>query len=125
MRLFLFCFSLCIIACHAGSGQRTRSLSGTYAKASESEYSRAYDTLEITAYTDGGSIYVLAERNSYTELRGGKQLRAGQKHFQETAVFNPSTGELQGLVSGRLFIFSPEKSSLLAGAGVYQKIDEK
>jgi hypothetical protein len=125
MRLFLFGLSMCIVACHAGSGQRTPSLAGRYVKVSQGEYSRAYDTLDVTAYADGGNIYVLAERNSYTVLRDGKPVRAGQKHFLETAVFNPATGQLQGLVSGRLFVFSPQKGTLLAGAGVYQKINER
>ena len=124
MRHFLFGFTLCLIACRSGSGQRSAGVSGTYVKTSESQYSKAYDTLEVTSYAGSGNIYVLIERNGYTVLRGGQPAVTGQKHFIETAVFNPTTGQLQGLSTGRLLVFSPEKGALLAGAGIYQKIKE-
>jgi hypothetical protein len=125
MKNLLFGFAVCLTACHPGSGQKTASLVGTYVKVSESEYSKAHDTLEVTSYAGGGNIYVLSERNGYTVLREGQPTTSGHKQYRETAVFNPSTGQLQGLASGRLLVFSPEKGALLAGAGVYQKINEK
>jgi hypothetical protein len=121
---FLGCL-FCLLSCHPGSGPRSAGLPGTYVKASETPYSKARDTLEVTPYAGGENIYVLADRTGYTTLRDGQPTGTGQKHFVETAVFNPITGQIQGLISGRLLVFSSEKKCLLAGAGVYQKIDEK
>jgi hypothetical protein len=125
MKNLLFGFALCLTACHPGSGQKTASLAGTYVKVSESEYSKAHDTLEVTSYAGGGNIYVLVERTSYEVLRNGQLTGTGQRQKVETAVFNPSTGQLLGLASGRMLVFSTEKGTLLAGAGVYQKITER
>jgi len=95
---------------------------GAYVKQSESDYSKAYDTLRISVYDEVGNTYLVAQRTGYQLIQNGRLQPKQYKSDKEVAVYDEGTNQLQGMNSGRLFIFSPEHGTLLAGPAQYTKI---
>jgi hypothetical protein len=120
--LFLFFVSL-LSGCHAGTGGTIGDfIPGTYVKQSESEYSKAYDTLRISVYDPAANTYLLLQHTGYQVIKDGRLQPKQYKNNREIAVYDESTHQLQGMNSGRLLVFSPEHGTVLMGSAEFVKL---
>ena len=112
-----------LAACHSAAPVNVRELiPGVYVKQSESEFSKAYDTLRISVYDEIGNTYLVLQHTGYQLIQNGRLQPKQYKSDKEVAVYDEGTHQLQGMNSGRLLLFSPEHGTLLVGSAQYEKI---
>jgi hypothetical protein len=117
------CACWLLVACKAHVAYSVRnSFPGVYVKQSESDYSKAYDTLRISVYDETGNTYLILQHTGYQLIKDGKLQPKLYKSGKEIAVYDETTHLLQGMDSGKLLVFSPENQTLLVGSSEYKKI---
>jgi hypothetical protein len=123
MKPFYFMLS-CLVAGCSFSGKRSIRdfIPGVYTRQSESEFSKAYDTLRIGVYDPAANTYVVSQYTGYQLIKDGRLQPKLYKNEREIAVYDETTHQLQELNSGRLLVFSPENGTVLAASAEYQKI---
>lgn len=122
-RLLIAIGWFCLVACQS-TGSNIRSfIPGTYAKFSEGEFSKAWDTIRISLYDAHSNTYVVLRHTGFQRIVEGKIQPKEYKKEQLRAVFDPSNGQMQDLKSGKLFVFSPDKGTVLMGSAEYRKVD--
>ncbi len=123
MKTLLFFFGCGLVACHLpGKGSLRDFIPGIYTRQSESEYSKAYDTLRISVYDETGNTYLVLDHTGYQLIKEGRLQPKLYKNEREIAVYDETTHQLQELNSGRWLVFSPENGTVLAGSAEYKKI---
>lgn len=108
-------------ACHNESDTIRAFIPGSYAKEAKSEYSIAFDTLNITPLA--GNAFLIEKSTGYQPIRNGKTLNKRFKKQKQTGVYDPQKQVMNETTSGRLFIFNPDKQVLLIGSAEYHKIN--
>ncbi len=98
------------------------SMPGLYTRQSEGEFSKAIDTLAITANDTKAGTYVIIRKTSFNRIIKGKIQLPEYKTEKMLAVYNEKSQQLQDMKTGRLFSFNVEKKELLFGTEAYQKI---
>jgi len=123
MKRLAFFVIIGIGACHGSSSGSIRDfIPGAYVKLSESEYSKAYDTLRISVYDGPGNTYLMLQHTGFQLIKEGRLQPKQYKTDKEVAVYDETTHQLQGMTSGRLLVFSPTTQTLLMGTTEYQKL---
>ena len=95
---------------------------GTYVKYAEGKFSKAWDTLRINIYDKSNMTYVIEQHTGYQRLVKGLFQAKEFKLNKYVAVFDLSTHQLHDSKKGKVFTFSPDKGTVLVGAGEYNKI---
>lgn len=112
-----------LAACSGSQEGIPEFIPGTYAKFTEGEFSKAWDTLRISLYDAKSNTYVVLRHTGYQTVREGKIQPKQYKREQLRTVYDPSNGQMQDLKSGKLFVFSVEKRTVLMGSAEYQKVE--
>lgn len=95
---------------------------GTYVKFGESEYSKAWDTLEISSFNDITKTYSIDHRVGFQSIIDGRLQPKDFTAEKYIVVLNPTTFQLQEPTTGKLFTFSTEHQSLLVNSAEYKKL---
>lgn len=95
---------------------------GVYVAPIRTEYSKGEDTLLIGVFDDRVNTYVIFKHSGYQRIKEGIIQPKQYAREKWMAVYDESSNVLQELKSGRLFIFSPQKHSLLLGTAEYKKV---
>jgi hypothetical protein len=98
------------------------SMPGLYTRQSESEFSKAIDTLTITANDAKAGTYLIIRKTAFNRIVEGKMQPPEYKTEKMLAVYNEKSQQLQDMKTGRLFSFNVEKKELLFGTEAYKKI---
>jgi hypothetical protein len=96
---------------------------GTYVKFSQSEYSKAWDTLRISMYDATQETYGIRQHTGYQRIVKGKLQPKAYKSSKAVTVYDPSTHQLQDLKTGKWYTFSQDNGTLVAGSAEYTKIN--
>ena len=122
MKYLLFALLLISGSCKNAGDEVKDFIPGTYVKYAEGKFSKAWDTLRISAYEELNKTYVVEQHTGYQRLVKGVLQPKEFKLNKYVAVFEPSTHQLRDTKKGKVFTFSPEKGTVLLGAGEYNKI---
>jgi hypothetical protein len=95
---------------------------GVYVKFGESEYSKAWDTLEISEFNEVTNTYSIDHRVGFQSIIDGRLQPKDFTSERYVAVLNPTTFQLQDPSNGKLFTFSLEYQSLLVNSAEYKKV---
>lgn len=96
---------------------------GTYVKFSESDYSKAWDTLRISAYEADQGTYVIQQHVGFQRIVAAKLQPKEYKSSTSMTVFDESTHQLQDMKTGKFYTFFPDKGTVLAGSAEYAKMN--
>jgi len=119
--LILMLAIISLTACHNESDSIKAFIPGCYAKEAKSEYSIAFDTLNITPLA--GNAFLIEQSTSFQLIRNGKRLSKRSKKQKQTGVYDPQKQLMNETTNGRLFIFDPNNQVLLIGTAQYRKIN--
>ena len=98
-------------------------ITGTYVRQAEGEYSKAMDTLIVTPYNVKAGTFIVMRRTGFHRIKDGRfQPKESKKKFMIT-VWNEETHQLQELKEGKLYTFPADGKEVLAGAAKYRKIE--
>jgi hypothetical protein len=97
-------------------------ISGTYVRQAESEYSKAMDTLIVTPYDVKAGTFIIIRRTGFHRIINGKIQPREHKQERMITVWDEETHQLQELKEGKLFTFPATGTELLAGTAKYLKI---
>lgn len=121
----LFFMAVLITAC--GGNQEVvntkSSISGSYVRQAESEYSKAMDTLIITPYDANAGTFIILRRTGFHRIKDGKLQPQEKKQERMVSVWDEDTHQLQELKEGKLYTFPAGGRELLAGTAKYKKIE--
>ena len=123
MKKIIPCVAFAFLSCHHQPDNTVRDfIPGVYVKQSESEFSKAFDTLRVNVYDAAGNTYLVIQRTGFQVIKDGKLQPKQYRGSKEVAVLDESTHQLQEMQSGRYLTFSPENGTVLAGPAEYKKI---
>lgn len=124
--IILSCFVLLLVinGCKDdGEAAIKRFIPGSYIKFSDGEYSKAWDTLIIQRFHEEEKTYIIARHIGFQKIRRGRLQPKQYSSDTSIVVFHPTTFQLQHPVTGKLYTFSPDSHTVLAGSALYQKIE--
>ena len=110
-----------LTACHNESDTIKAFIPGRYVKEAKSEYSIAFDTLNITPLS--GNTFLIEHLAGYQPIRNGKMLQKRFKKQKQTGIYDTQKQVMNETTNGRLFIFYPAGQALLIGTAEYHKIN--
>lgn len=117
--------SVVLIAC--GGDEKvagTKStITGTYVRQAEGEYSKAMDTLIVTPYDAKAGTFIIMRRTGFHRIKDGKLQPKENKQERMITVWDEETHQLQELKEGKLYTFPSTGKELLAGTAKYLKIE--
>lgn len=110
-------------ACGGNDAADTKgTISGTYVRKAESEYSKAMDTLIVTPYDPKAGTYIILRRTGFNTIKNGRLQPKETKQERMITVWDDETRQLQELKEGKLFTFPSTGNELLAGTARYSKL---
>lgn len=113
-----------LTACRGNDEAGTQStISGTYVRQAESEYSKAMDTLIVTPYDAKAGTFILLRKTGFNRIKNGNLQPKETKQERMITVWDDETHQLQELKEGKLYTFPSTGKELLAGTAKYQKIE--
>lgn len=98
-------------------------ITGTYVRQAEGEYSKAMDTLIITPYDAKAGTFIIIQRTGFHRINDGKLQPKENKQERMITVWDEETHQLQELKKGKLYTFPATGRELLAGTAKYLKIE--
>lgn len=98
-------------------------ITGTYVRQAESEYSKAMDTLIITPYDAKAGTFIIIQRTGFHRIKDGRLQPKENKQERMITVWDEETHQLQELKKGKLYTFPATGRELLAGTAKYLKIE--
>jgi recombinational DNA repair ATPase RecF len=110
-----------LTACNSGSAIEDF-IPGTYVSQAQSEFSVANDTLVIEAAKNTDNLYLITRKTGYRRITNGKVQSPEHKIKHWTGEWDTQKRALQVMQTGNIFIFQPEKHSLLNGSSAYRKL---
>jgi hypothetical protein len=96
---------------------------GTYVDSASSEYSIAYDTLISEQAERESNNYILHRKTGFRRIRNGKPGKDEFETEEWVGVYDPNTGVLNEISTGKTITFYPETNRLRVVKREYQKID--
>ncbi len=121
----LLLLSVVLTAC-GGNGEvagAKSTITGTYVRQAESEYSKAMDTLIITPYDAKAGTFIIIQRTGFHRIKDGRLQPKENKQERMITVWDEETHQLQELKKGKLYTFPATGRELLAGTSKYLKIE--
>lgn len=113
-----------LTACGRNDEAGTKStISGMYVRQTESEYSKAMDTLIVTPYDVKAGTFIILRRTGFNRIKNGNLQPKETKQERMITVWDEETHQLQEVKEGKLFTFPSTGKELLAGTAKYQKIE--
>jgi hypothetical protein len=123
MKRLLFIGCVAFGACQSSVTEVNDFIPGVYVRFSQSQYSKAWDTLRITVYEKDPGTYVVQRYVGYQRILTGRLQPKEYTLSRSVTVLDESTQQLQDMKTGKLYTFSPERRTVLAGSAEYLKIN--
>lgn len=98
-------------------------ITGTYVRQAEGEYSKAMDTLIVTPYDAKAGTFIIMRRTGFHRIKDGRLQPKENKQERMITVWDEETHQLQELKEGKLYTFPSTGKELLAGTAKYLKIE--
>ena len=123
MYLLISGILILLLACEPGKGDEIREfIPGTYARFSDHEMRKEYDTIRISMISGTGNNYSLIRSSSFQRKLDRKEFPWEFTKEEWTAVYDENKRVLNETGKGKLISFVPEKSILLVGTTEYKKL---
>ena len=126
MKKYLFpsAILLLLLACESSKSDEIRTfIPGTYARFSDHEMRKEYDTIRINVISETGNNYSLIRSSSFQRKMDGKEFPWEYTKEEWTAVYDESTRVLNETRKGKVLSFVPETNILLVGTTEYKKVN--
>jgi hypothetical protein len=122
--LFVSSMLLLLIACESTTSDKIRAfIPGVYARFSDHEMRKEYDTIRISIISETGNNYGLKRSSSFKRKLDGKKYAWEYTKQEWTAVYDENKRVLNETRKGKVISFIPEKRMLLVGTTQYKKIN--
>ena len=121
-RNFIFLLVLLYSCGSTGVHEKKNAITGTYIHQSESEFSKAMDTLVVTPSDVEGGTYVIIRKTGFNRINDGKIQPREFRQEKMITVWDAGTRRLQEVKKGLFYLFSASGTELIAGTTKYQKI---
>lgn len=95
---------------------------GIYARFSDHEMRKEYDTLSIEMISEAGNNYRLLRSSRFKRKMDGQSFPWEHTKEEWTAIYDASNRVLNETVKGKVISFIPDKKILLVGNTEYKKI---
>ena len=113
-----------LLACESTKSDQIRAfVPGTYARFSDHEMRKEYDTIKIDVISEPGNNYRLIRSSSFQRKLDGKEFPWEYTKEEWTAVYDENKKVLNETRKGKVISFVPEKSVLLVGTTEYKKLN--
>jgi hypothetical protein len=111
-----------LTACNHNNNAVADFIPGSYVNQAQSRYSVANDTLIIEKAKSTDNIYLITRKTGYRRIIDGKlqALQHQVKHWSGT--WDSQKQILEVMQTHAVYIFQPDKSSLLNGISEYRKL---
>ena len=111
-----------LTACNHNNNAVPDFIPGSYVNQAQSRYSVANDTLIIEKAKSTDNIYLITRKTGYRRITDGKlqALQHQVKHWSGT--WDSQKQILEVMQTHAVYIFQPDKSSLLNGISEYRKL---
>ncbi len=121
----LWILAVLLTACGGNeeAGGTKSTISGTYVRQAESEYSKAMDTLIVTPYDAKAGTFIILKKTGFHRIINGKLQPKENKQDRMISVWDEETHQLQELKEGRIYTFPSSGIELLAGTAKYRKVE--
>ncbi|HNU47552.1 MAG TPA: hypothetical protein PKM40_01885 [Bacteroidia bacterium] len=122
--LMLMVFPLFILSCGSKneSEQMMSFIPGTYARQSDGEFGKSYDTLVISLQNKAANQFKIVRRWRYDRVLDGKPIDPEYKVTETSAVYDASSKALQESETLDAFTFDVKKKLLFDGPNQFNKI---
>ena len=121
--LSVLTFSLILMACSSLAKDEVKEfIPGTYIRASESEFGKSWDTLNITLQNGQAKQYKITRRWKYNRVLDGKPIEPEYKVTETSGVYDAEQKRLQESETLEIFTFDTKENLLFNGANKFTKI---
>jgi hypothetical protein len=121
--LFISGMLLLLLACETNKSDEIREfIPGTYARFSDHEMRKEYDTIKIDVISEAGNNYRLIRSSSFQRKLDGKEFPWEYTKEEWTGVYDENKRVLNETRKGKVISFVPEKNILLVGTTEYKKL---
>lgn len=98
-------------------------LSGSYARAFQSEYAVGTDTLQFSKASD--DTYRIKKSSAYHRIKDGALMNSIEYHEEHwLGVYDKGHNTIQVLPSGKVISMDVQQNEILLGSNIYKRIDE-
>lgn len=112
-----------LLACQSNNRDEIREfIPGIYARFSDHEMRKEYDTIKINVISDAGNNYSLIRSSSFQRKLDGKEFPWEYTKEEWTGVYDENKKVLNETRKGKVISFVPEKNILLVGTTEYKKL---
>jgi hypothetical protein len=112
------------MACDSSKDDEIRAfIPGIYARFSDHEMRKEYDTIRIDVASKAGNVYRLIRSSSFQKKLDGKKSDWVHTKEEWEAVYDENRKVLNETQKGKLISFVPEKRMLLVGTTEYKKLN--
>ena len=115
-------FILSLFSCIVKTDEIRPFIQGTYARFSDHEMRKEYDTLSIEIISEAGNNYRLVRSSTFQRKMDGQSFPWEHTKEEWMAIYDASKGVLNETRKGKMISFVPEKNMLLVGTTEYKKI---
>jgi hypothetical protein len=114
---------LALFACNSSKSDDIRSfIPGTYARFSDHEMRKEFDTLKIELISEPGNNYRLVRSSTFQKKLDGQSFPWERVDEEWIAIYDQSKRVLHETRKGKVISFVLEKNILLVGTTEYKKI---
>jgi hypothetical protein len=121
VKIMLLPISL-LAACSSKNQQAKEFIPGTYVNRTQSEYSIAYDTLQVLPDAMTENFYHIKRKTAFRRILNGKLQQNEQETRSLTGLWDERKQILQLSENGVILIFQPGGSQLMIGNNIYRKL---
>jgi hypothetical protein len=112
-----------LLACTSSKSDEIRSfIPGTYARYSDHEMRKEFDSLKIELISESGNNYRLTRSSTFQRKLDGQTFPWEHNDEEWTAIYDESKRVLNETSKGKVISFVPEKNIVLVGKTEYKKI---
>lgn len=115
-------FILSLFSCSSKTDEIRAFIPGIYARFSDHEMRKEYDTLRIEVISQVGNNYRLLRSSTFQRKMDGQSFPWENTKEEWTAIYDESKRVLNETKKGKVISFVPEKNILLVGTTEYKKI---
>ena len=113
---------LSLFSCSSKTDEIRAFMPGTYARFSDHEMRKEYDTLSIEMISLAGNNYRLLRSSTFQRKMDGQNFPWEHTKEEWTAIYDDSRKILNETRKGKVISFVPERNILLVGTTEYKKI---
>ena len=120
--LFMISVLTLLFACNSKDDEVRSFIPGTYARFSDHEMRKEYDTLKIEVISEAGNNYRLVRSSSFQRRLDGQTFPWEYTKEEWTGIYDETKRVLNETRKGKVISFVPEKNILMVGTTEYKKI---